>query len=76
MPRLGEGGECLTRAEPLQAQSTTADEQMVNSHPQLSAGQWLRRFVIETGGLLDVSLRPECADKNVSDAGRENPDYR
>jgi hypothetical protein len=33
----------------------------VNSHPKLSWAQWLRRFVIETGGLLDVSLRPECA---------------
>ena len=69
----------LSRAERLMEQCTTADVQMVNSHPQLSAGQWLRRFVIETGGLLDVSLRPECADQtdqNVTDAGRENPDYR
>jgi hypothetical protein len=34
---------------------------MVASHPDLSPLQWLRRFVIETGGLIDVSLRPECS---------------
>jgi hypothetical protein len=38
---------------------------MVASHPGLDLGQWLRRFVIETGGLIDVSLWPECtADPN------------
>jgi uncharacterized SAM-binding protein YcdF (DUF218 family) len=51
----------VTRAERLMEQCTSADVQMVNSHPKLSLAQWLRRFVIETGGLLDVSLRPECA---------------
>ncbi|MCB5272568.1 hypothetical protein BJG92_00070 [Arthrobacter sp. SO5] len=51
----------VSRAQRLMEQCTTADVQMVNSHPTLSGAQWLRRFVIETGGLLDVSLRPECA---------------
>ncbi|MHA7221496.1 YdcF family protein [Arthrobacter sp. RHLT1-20] len=50
----------VSRAQRLMEQCTTADVQMVNSHPKLSLAQWLRRFVIETGGLLDVSLRPEC----------------
>lgn len=51
----------VTRAGRLMEQCTTADVQMVASHPDFSIGQWLRRFVIETGGLIDVSLRPECA---------------
>jgi hypothetical protein len=38
---------------------------MVASHPALSPGQWLRRFIIETGGLIDASLRPECADQRT-----------
>lgn len=50
----------VARAGRLMEQCTTADVQMVPSHPDLSPRQWLRRFVIETGGLLDVSLRPEC----------------
>lgn len=53
----------VARAQRLMEQCTTADVQMVNSHPKLSLGQWLRRFVIETGGLIDVSVRPECADQ-------------
>ena len=56
----------VSRADRLMEQCTTADVQMVNSHPQLSPGQWLRRFVIETGGLMDVSLRPECTDQTES----------
>ncbi len=51
----------VTRAGRLIGQCTTAEVQMVASHPDLSPWQWLRRFVIETGGLIDVSLRPECA---------------
>ncbi|MET3811881.1 YdcF family protein [Arthrobacter sp. UYEF3] len=51
----------LTRAGRLMEQCTTADVQMVASHPDFSPVQWLRRFVIETGGLIDVSLRPECS---------------
>lgn len=49
-----------TRAGRLMEQCTTAKVQMVASHPDLDLGQWLRRFVIETGGLVDVSFRPEC----------------
>lgn len=53
----------VTRAGRLIGQCTTADVQMVASHPDLDPGQWLRRFVIETGGLIDASLRPECSDQ-------------
>lgn len=53
----------LTRAGRLIGQCTTADVQMVASHPDLDLAQWLRRFVIETGGLIDASLRPECANQ-------------
>ena len=53
----------VTRAGRLISQCTTAEVQMVASHPDLDLGQWLRRFVIETGGLIDASLRPECADR-------------
>lgn len=53
----------VTRAGRLISQCTTADVQMVASHPDLDPGQWLRRFVIETGGLIDASLRPECVDQ-------------
>jgi hypothetical protein len=55
----------VTRAGRLISQCTTADVQMVASHPDLGPGQWLRRFVIETGGLLDASLRPECVDQRA-----------
>lgn len=55
----------VTRAGRLIQQCTTADVQMVASRPVLSPGQWLRRFVIETGGLIDVSLRPECTDQRA-----------
>ncbi|WP_354170152.1 YdcF family protein [Arthrobacter sp. UYEF36] len=55
----------VTRAGRLLKQCTTADVQMVASHPALSPGQWLRRFVIETGGLIDASLRPECTDQRT-----------
>jgi uncharacterized SAM-binding protein YcdF (DUF218 family) len=52
----------VIRAARLLGQCTTAEVQMVASHPDLGPRQWLRRFVIETGGLIDASLRPECAD--------------
>ena len=52
----------VTRAGRLIGQCTTAEVQMVASHPALDVGQWIRRFVIETGGLIDASLRPECAN--------------
>jgi len=51
----------VTRAGRLMEQCTTAEVQTVASHPDFSMGQWFRRFVIETGGLIDVSLRPECS---------------
>ena len=54
----------VTRAGRLMEQCTTADVQMVPSQPDFSVGEWLRRFVIETGGFLDVSIRPECAGKS------------
>jgi uncharacterized SAM-binding protein YcdF (DUF218 family) len=53
----------VTRAGRLIGQCTTAEVQMVASHPDLDVAQWLRRFVIETGGLIDASLRPECMDQ-------------
>lgn len=53
----------VTRAGRLIKQCTGADVQMVASHPDLDPGQWIRRFVIETGGLIDASLRPECAKR-------------
>ncbi|WP_226760799.1 YdcF family protein, partial [Arthrobacter sp. SO3] len=55
----------VTRAGRLIGQCTAAEVQMVASHPALSPGQWLRRFIIETGGLIDASLRPECADQRT-----------
>lgn len=53
----------VTRAGRLISQCTTAEVQMVASHPDLDPGQWLRRFVIESAGLVDASLRPECVDR-------------
>ncbi|MGP0224855.1 YdcF family protein [Paenarthrobacter sp. NCHU4564] len=50
----------LLRAGTLMRQCTPAEVQMVGSDPDLSAGAWLDRFVVETGGLIDVWLQPEC----------------
>lgn len=50
----------LARAGHLIDQCVDAEVTMVPSKPQLSIWQWLRRFVIETGGLIDVVLRPQC----------------
>ncbi|MBG0739158.1 YdcF family protein [Paeniglutamicibacter antarcticus] len=50
-----------SRAKALITQCTTADVQMVVSEPDLSPFGWLRRFVVESGGLIDANLRPECA---------------
>lgn len=55
----------VTRAGRLIRQCTTAEVQVVASHPEFSPWQWLQRFVIETGGLLDASLRPECSDQRA-----------
>jgi uncharacterized SAM-binding protein YcdF (DUF218 family) len=48
------------RAGSLIQQCTHATVNMVASRPNLHPLQWLRRFVIETGGLIDVNLHPEC----------------
>ncbi|WP_115788787.1 YdcF family protein [Arthrobacter silvisoli] len=50
----------VLRAGTLMRQCTAADVHMVASEPALDSLQWLRRFVIEEAGLLDVNLRPEC----------------
>lgn len=51
----------LFRAGTLMEQCTNAEVQMVGSQPDLSVGAWLDRFVVETGGLIDVWMRPECS---------------
>ncbi|MEI2278561.1 YdcF family protein [Paenarthrobacter ilicis] len=50
----------LMRAGTLIEQCTSAEVQMFGSPPDLSAGAWLDRFVVETGGLIDTWMRPEC----------------
>ncbi|VXC66620.1 hypothetical protein ARTHRO9V_90181 [Arthrobacter sp. 9V] len=50
----------LQRAGTLMQQCITADVHMVGTKPELSPAGWLGRFVVETGGLFDVWLRPEC----------------
>ena len=50
----------LMRAGTLMRQCTNVEVQMVGSEPELSAGAWLDRFVVETGGLIDVWMQPEC----------------
>lgn len=50
----------VVRAERLLNQCTPSTVQMVATDPELSPPQWLRRFVVETGGLLTVFLHPEC----------------
>jgi uncharacterized SAM-binding protein YcdF (DUF218 family) len=50
----------VPRAGTLIRQCTHATVSMVPSKPDLDSLQWLRRFVIETGGLIDVNLHPEC----------------
>nr|WP_306422726.1 YdcF family protein [Paenarthrobacter aurescens] len=50
----------LMRAGTLIGQCTSAEVQMVGSQPDLSAIAWLDRFVVETGGLMDTWVRPEC----------------
>lgn len=49
------------RAGMLIRQCTDARVDTAGSTPDFSPKQWLDRFVIESGGLLDVVLRPECA---------------
>lgn len=50
----------LARAGHLMDQCVNSEVTMVPSEPQLSIWQWLQRFIIETGGLIDVNLRPQC----------------
>lgn len=50
----------IARSERLMNQCTPSKIQMVATDPDLSLKQWLRRFVIETGGLLTVFFNPEC----------------
>ncbi|MDP5225545.1 MULTISPECIES: YdcF family protein [Arthrobacter] len=50
----------VPRAGELLGQCLPARVRMVGTEPRLNTFQWLRRFVIESGGLLDVALRPEC----------------
>lgn len=50
----------VVRAERLIEQCTTAEVQVVASHPDFGPEQWLNRFVVESLGLVDVSLRREC----------------
>lgn len=51
----------IQRAGLLMHQCVNSDVTMFSTTPQFDTWQWLRRFVIETGGLLDVHLRPQCA---------------
>lgn len=50
----------VARSERLMNQCTPSKVQMAATDPELSLAQWLRRFVIETGGLITVFLNPEC----------------
>lgn len=50
----------VARSERLMNQCTPSKVQMVATDPELSPAKWLRRFVIETGGLFTVFLNPEC----------------
>lgn len=50
----------VQRAGTLMDQCINADVTMMSTAPQFSTWQWLRRFVIETGGILSVTVDPEC----------------
>ncbi|MCU1515494.1 MAG: hypothetical protein JWQ75_215 [Pseudarthrobacter sp.] len=50
----------VTRAGKLISQCTTAEVQMVGARASMNPGEWLWRFVVETGGLIDSTLQPEC----------------
>lgn len=52
----------IQRAGTLMRQCLNADVTMMSTTPQLSPFQWLRRFVVETGGLVDVNLKPQCQE--------------
>lgn len=50
----------VQRAGTLMKQCIAADVTMVGTEPELSPAAWVWRFVVETGGLFDVWVRPEC----------------
>lgn len=50
----------VARAGLLIGQCTTAHVELFGSTPDFNLKQWVDRFVVESGGLLDVTLRPEC----------------
>lgn len=52
----------LARAALLIGQCTTADIGLIGSSPDFNLRQWIGRFAVETGGLLDSVLRPECSE--------------
>lgn len=53
----------VERAGLLMEQCINAKVTMMATDPQFNAWQWFRRFVIETGGLIDVNLQPQCSTK-------------
>ncbi|MGW9405412.1 YdcF family protein [Arthrobacter sp. NPDC055585] len=53
----------LVRAQANIEQCSNARVQMVAAEPDLSARQWLGRFVEETGGVLAAFLRPACSSR-------------
>lgn len=50
----------LARAGMLIPPCTTADVALVGSTPDSNLKEWVDRFTVKTGGLLDSALRPEC----------------
>lgn len=50
----------IERAGTLMEQCVNADVTMMSTSPQFTPWQWFRRFVIETGGLIDVNMNPQC----------------
>ncbi|WP_186764359.1 YdcF family protein [Arthrobacter yangruifuii] len=52
----------VTRAELNLEQCSSVHITMVESAPQLGPGQWLGRFVEETGGVAAGLIRPACAN--------------
>lgn len=50
----------IKRAGLLMEQCVDSNVTMMSTTPQFNAWQWFRRFVIETGGLIDVTMDPQC----------------
>lgn len=53
----------VERAGLVMEQCVNANVTMMATDPQFNAWQWFRRFVIETGGLIDINLHPQCSTK-------------